>query len=90
MSTNYNSKNIADIYFISNLTTDGIIKIDANCNYSYDKTNNFSHVYKFYNNRQKFKEDRLNHNKISNVVNDKFDIRGVNSIKNKPFNIFSK
>ena len=47
MSTNYNSKNIADIYSISNLTTDGIIKIDANNNYSYDKTNNFTHVYKF-------------------------------------------
>ena len=27
MSTNYNSKNIADIYSISNLTTDGIIKL---------------------------------------------------------------
>ena len=41
MSTNYNSKNIADIYFISNLTTDEIIKINANYNYSYDKINNF-------------------------------------------------
>ena len=81
MSTNYNSKNIADIYFISNLTTDGIIRIDANYNYSYDKTNNFSHVYKFYNNRQKFKEVRLNHNNVSNVVNDKFDIQGVNSTR---------
>ena len=81
MSTNYNSKKIADIYINSNLTTDGIIKIDANYNYSYDKTNNFSHIYKFYNNYQKFKEVKLNHNIISNVVNDKFDIRGVNSTK---------
>ena len=83
MSTNYNSKNIADIYFISNLTTDGIIKIDANYNYFYDKTNNFTHVYKFYNNSKIFKEVRLNHNIISNVVNDKFDIQGVNSTKIK-------
>ena len=81
MSINYNSKNIAEIYSISNLTTDGIIKIDANYNYSYDKTNNFTHVYKFYNNGKKFKEVRLNHNIISNAVNDKFDILGINSTK---------
>ena len=81
MSTYYNSKNIADVYSISNLTKDGIIKIDVNYNYSYDKTNNFSHVYKFYNNSKKFKEVRLNHNIISNVVNDKFYIQGINSTK---------
>ena len=56
MSTNYNSKNIVDIYSISNLTTDGIIKINANYNYFYDKTNNFSHVYKFYNNGKNSKK----------------------------------
>ena len=81
MSTNYNSKNIADIYFLSNVTTEGIIKTDANYNYSYDKTNNFSHVYKFYNNSKKFKEVRLNHNIISNVVNDKFNIQRINSTR---------
>ena len=81
MSVNYISKNIADIYFISNLTTDGIIIIDTNYNYSYDKTNNFSHVYKFHNNGQNFKEVRLYHNKISNVINDKFNIQAVNSTR---------
>ena len=81
MSTNYNSKKIADININSNITSDGIIKIDANYNYSYDETNNFSHIYKLYNNYQKFKEVKLNPNIISNVVNDKFDIRGVNSTK---------
>ena len=81
MYTNCNSKKIADININSNITSDGIIKIDANYNYSYDETNNFSHIYKFYNNYQKFKEVKLNHNIISNVVNDKFDIRGVNSTK---------
>ena len=69
------------IYINSNLTTDGIIKIDADYNYSYDETNNFSHIYKSYNNYQKCIEVKLNHNIISNVVNDKFDIRGVNSAK---------
>ena len=81
MSTNYNSKNVAGIYFISNFTTDGIIEIDANYNYSYDKNNNSSHVYKFYNMNKKFKEVRLDHNIISNVVDDKFDIQGINSTK---------
>ena len=81
MSTDYNSKNIGDIYSISNLTADGIIKINANYNYSYNKANNFSDVYKFHNNGKKFKEVRLNHNIISNVVNDKFDIQGINSTK---------
>ena len=56
MSTNYNSKNIGDIYFISNITTDETIKINANYNYSYDKNNNFSHVYKFYNNNKQVLE----------------------------------
>ena len=81
MCTSYNNKNIGDIYSISNLTADGIIKINSSYNYSYDKTNNFSHVYKFYNNGKKFKEVKLNHNIILNVVNDKFDIQGVNSTK---------
>ena len=81
MTTNYNSKKIGDIYIDSNFTSDGLIKIDTNYNYSYDETDNFSHIYKFYNNYQKFKEIKLSHNIISNVVNDKFDIRGVNSTK---------
>ena len=81
MSTNYNSKNISDIYINSKFTKDGIVKIDANYNYSYDITNNSSHVYKFYNNGKKFKEVKLNHNIISNVVNDKFDIQGIHSTK---------
>ena len=67
-------------YINSNFTSDGLIKIDADYNYSYDGTDNFSHIYKFYNNYQKLKEVKLNHI-ISNVVNDKFDIRGVDSTK---------
>ena len=69
------------IYINSKFTTNGIIKIDANYDYSHDKTNNFSHVYKFYNKSKKFREVRLNHNIISNVANDKFDIQGINSTK---------
>ena len=77
------------IYINSNLTTDGIIKIDANYNYFYDEINNFSHIYKFYNNYQKFKEVKIYHNIISNIVNDRFNIRGVNSTKIN-LNMFSK
>ena len=69
------------IYISSKFTTDGIIKFNAIYNYSYDKTNNFSHAYNFYNNGKKFKRVVLNHNIISNVVNDKFDIQGINSTR---------
>ena len=44
MTSTYNSKKIANIYINSNFTTDGIIKINANYNYSYDDSNNFSHI----------------------------------------------
>ena len=50
MNTNSNGKKIANINIISNFTTDGIIKIDAIYNYSYNDSNNFSHIYKFYDN----------------------------------------
>ena len=81
MSTNKNSHLIADIYINSKFTTDGIIKFNAIYNYSYDKTNNFIHVYNFYSNGEKFKRVVLNHNIISNVVNNKFDIQGINSTR---------
>ena len=55
MNANSNSKKIANIYINSNFSTNGIIKIDTIYNYSYNDSNNFSHIYKFYNNYQKFK-----------------------------------
>ena len=79
MSTNYNGKKIANININSNSTTNGIIKINANYNYNYNDGNNFSHLYKFYNNNQKFKEIKLNHNKTLNLINDEFNIPSVNS-----------
>ena len=60
MSTNYNSKKIANININSIFTTNGIIKINANYNYSYNDSNNFSHLYKFYDNNQRFKEIKFN------------------------------
>ena len=54
------------------------MKINANYNYNYDGSNNFSHIYKFYNNYQKFKEIKVDHNKTLNLINDKFNISGVN------------
>ena len=67
------------IYINSNFTTDGIIKINANYNYSYDDSNDFSQAYKFYNSYQKFKEIKLDHKK--NVINDKFNMHAVNSTR---------
>ena len=81
MSTNFNSKKIANIYIDSDFTADGIIKINANYNYSYIDSNNFSDIHKFHNNYQKFKEFKLDHNKLSNVINDEFNIPSVNSTK---------
>ena len=79
MTTNFNSKKIARININSIFTTNGIIKINTNYNYSYDDSNNFSHLYKFYNNNRKFKKFKLNHNKTLDEINDKFNIPGVNS-----------
>ena len=83
MSTNWSSKLIFDITINSKFPTDGIIKINAIYNYSYDKSYNFSHVYNFYNNGKKFKRISLKHNIKSNIVNDKFDIQGINSTEIK-------
>ena len=79
MPTNYNSKKIANIYINSNFSTDRVIRINANYNYSYGASNNFSHISKFFNNNQKFKEIKLNHK--SNVINNKFNIPAVNSTR---------
>ena len=81
MSTNKNSDLIGDIYINSKFTIDGIIKINAIYNYSYDKNNNLSHVYNFYGDNKKFKRVVLNHNIITNVVYDKFEIQGINSTR---------
>ena len=84
MITTWSSKLIFDKTINSKFTTNGIIKINAIYNYSYDKTYNFSHVYHFYNKHNKqFKKIVLKNNIISNVVNDKFDIQGVDSTEIK-------
>ena len=63
----------------SNFTTNGIIKIDAKFNYVYDENYTLKHVYRFFNNRRQFKKIELDHDRSSNVVNDKFEIQGINS-----------
>ena len=83
MSTAWSSKLIFDKTINSKFTTNGIIKINAIYNYSYDINYNFSHVYNFYNYGKKFKRISLKNNIISNVVNDKFDIQGINSTEIK-------
>ena len=63
----------------SNFTTNGIIKIDAKFNYVYDENYTLKHVYRFYNNRIQFKKIELDHDRSSNVINDKFEIQGIDS-----------
>ena len=63
----------------SNFTTNGIIKIDAKYNYVYDENYTLKHVYRFYNNKRQFKKIELQHERSSNVINDKFEIQGIDS-----------
>ena len=61
----------------SNFTTNGIIKINAKYNYVYDENYTLRHVYRFYNNKRQFKKIELDHDRSSNVINDKFEIQGI-------------
>ena len=63
----------------SKFTTNGIIKIDAKYNYVYDKNYTLKHIYRFYNNKRQFKKVILEHDRSSNVINDKFEIQGIDS-----------
>ena len=63
----------------SNFTTNGIIKINAKYNYVYDENYTLKHVYRFFNNRIQFKKIELDHDRSSNVINDKFEIQGIDS-----------
>ena len=60
-----------------NFTTNGIIKINAKYNYIYDENYTLKHVYRFFNNRIQFKKIELDHDRSSNVINDKFEIQGI-------------
>ena len=63
----------------SNFTTKGFIKINAKYNYVYDENYTLKHVYRFFNNRIQFKKIELDHDRSSNVINDKFEIQGIDS-----------
>ena len=65
----------------SNFTKNGIIKINAKYNYVYDENYTLRHVYRFYNKRRQFKKIILDHDRSSNVINDKFEIEGIDSTK---------
>ena len=83
MSITWSSERIFDKTMNSKFTKNGIIKINAIYNYSYDKNYNLSHMYRFYNNSKQFKRIVLEHDRISNIVNDKFDIQGIDSTEVK-------
>ena len=63
----------------SNFTTNGIIKINAKYNYVHDENYTLQHVYRFYNNKRQFKKIELQHDRSSKVINDKFEIQGIDS-----------
>ena len=83
ISTYSRSELIFDKTINSKFTTNGIIKINANYNYIYDAKYNFKHLYYFYHNGKVFKRISFYNNRVSNFVNDKFDIQAVNSTEIK-------
>ena len=86
-SKSYNNYKIFGLNLDNQFRNDGILKIYGKCNYI-DNINNFSHLYKFYNNSNKFKEIILNHK--NNLINDEFEIKTSESSQIKVFYIFSK
>ena len=78
-SVTYKDKRIFYRQLYSNFTTNGVIKIDAKYNYVYDENYTLKHVYRFFNNRIQFKKIELDHDRSSNVINDKFEIQGIDS-----------
>ena len=78
-SVTYKDNRIFYRQIYSNFTTNGIIKINAKYNYVYDENYTLRHVYRFFNNRIQFKKIELDHDRSSNVINDKFEIQGIDS-----------
>ena len=78
-SVTFKDKRILYRQIFSNFTTNGIIKINAKYNYVYDENYTLKHIYRFFNNRIQFKKIELDHDRSSNVINDKFEIQGIDS-----------
>ena len=78
-SVTFKDKRIFYRQLYSNFTTNGIIKINAKYNYVYDENYTLHHVYRFYNNKSQFKKIELQHDRSSKVINDKFEIQGIDS-----------
>ena len=78
-SSTWSSNRIFYKIINSKFTTNGIIKIDAKYNYVYDENYTLSHVYRFFNNKIQFKKIVLDHDRSSNLINDKFEIQGIDS-----------
>ena len=78
-SVTFKDKRIFYSQLYSNFTTNGIIKINAKYNYVYDENYTLKHVYRFYNNKRQFKKIELQHDRSSKVINDKFEIQGIDS-----------
>ena len=79
MFTSSRSRNIFEKIIDLNFTTNGIIKINTNCNYMYDEKYNFKHIYYFFNNDKVFKKISFFNDRASNVVKDEFEIESIDS-----------
>ena len=77
--TSSRSKIIFEKIINLNFTTNGIIKINTNCNYIYDEKYNFKHIYYFFNNDKVFKKISFFNDGASNVVKDEFEIESIDS-----------
>ena len=84
-SKSYNNNKIFELSFDNQFTNNSLFRINAKYNYNYYNINNFSHVYKFYNNNQKFNEITLYHKDSLNndIINDQFNMQTINSSKIK-------
>ena len=78
-SVTYEDNRIFYRQLYSNFNTNGVIKINAKYNYVYDENYTLRHIYRFFNNRIQFKKIELQHDRSSNVINDKFEIQGIDS-----------
>ena len=74
-TTNSNYKPIFDININFKFTKTGVIKINANYEYSYADNNKYTHIYHFPNNNIAFNETHIDHN--STTINDNFSIPSI-------------
>ena len=81
----YNSYKIFDKNLIYQFTNNGILKIKAIYNYTYNNINNFSHIYQFYKYNQLYKQIIRKHidNFEDDIITDELEIETVDTTKRR-------